>query len=578
MNLAMKLVHEATHYIVVSALMARRLLRLMVTLCDRSLIKGPRDIWSPRTRFIEIDCEDKLIAEYFMGEGFTGYLGLIAKQKNNDSNLTDNNLENNNPDFFDRYLSRDQIGKNNAEVIILSGKTKRNVWDFSAYRHARFIAWSLKLTYDDLIAAVGWMKNVVTGNIKLHCVIRNSLKDRKVYLVVNEVLRTTHSRARRYLSSRMGVQRYLRDLSLRSVRYVVLRWFENMPAMEPGEDIDFLVHDDDMDAMDEILGQYPGLIPCDVYSVSGLPGSQYRDMAYYPPYLASRILEDAVMHNGCCYAPSPEQHFFSLAFHAAYHKGLRSGIKSSLMDCDTEETPEHDYLPTLHRLARDNGFVCGSTLEEIDDFLASHGWRPPRDMLAKLSEDNTWIRKRFFEIEDKGSIYEKLVVFVFREKVLEHGLDDLLMNKIEESGFRIIASKKLSQEEIDHSSGRIRGGNWGRGPFPQSGGGPAQAVVAIDTSPVRPPKDILKVNPHLSNENVRIVKEQLRTLVNKRIGKAAMFNAVHSSDNGDHALDYIGVMFTAEEKRSIMDEVRKYDDHDRFSCFQDQTGRKTFEQ
>jgi len=247
------------------------------------------------------------------------------------------------------------------------------------------------------------------------------------------------------------------------------------------------------------------------------------------------------------------------------------------MDYGTEEKPEHDYLPTLHRLARDNSFVCGSTLEEIDDFLASHGWRPPRDMLAKLSEENIWIRKRFFEMENKEPIYEKLVVFVFREKVLKHDLDDLLMNKIEESGFRIIASKKLSQEEKDHLSGRIRGGNWGRGPFPQSGGGPAQAVVAIDTSPVRPPKGILKVNPHLSNENVRIVKEQLRALVNKRIGKAAMFNAVHSSDNGDHALDYIGVLFTGEEKRLIMDEARKYDDHDRFSCFQDQSGRKTSE-
>jgi hypothetical protein len=48
------------------------------------------------------------------------------------------------PVYFENYLSEEQISKNIAEVIILSGEAKRFLWDFSAYCHARFIASSCK--------------------------------------------------------------------------------------------------------------------------------------------------------------------------------------------------------------------------------------------------------------------------------------------------------------------------------------------------------------------------------------------------------------------------------------------------
>mgnify|MGYP006211368535 CR=1 FL=1 len=99
-----------------------------------------------------------------------------------------------------------------------------------------------------------------------------------------------------------------------------------------------LVHDEDVDKVRGLLRPRPlsakilgrrDLIRCDVYSVSGLRGSSYQGISYYPPHLAEGILERAVRHRSGAMVPSGRDHFYSLAFHALYHKGLRSGLPVS---------------------------------------------------------------------------------------------------------------------------------------------------------------------------------------------------------------------------------------------------------
>src|SRR5690606_28717378 len=97
------------------------------------------------------------------------------------------------------------------------------------------------------------------------------------------------------------------------MRYAVLRWFEDLPTIEPGEDLDVLVADEDVARFRELVEAEPGTCPLDLYSVSGLPASDYEDLAYYPPRIATQILDHAVVHQSGFSVPAPLDHLHSLA-------------------------------------------------------------------------------------------------------------------------------------------------------------------------------------------------------------------------------------------------------------------------
>src|SRR5438045_7436671 len=83
---------------------------------------------------------------------------------------------------------------------------------------------------------------------------------------------------RRYTPLGMGAEEFFKELLKRNCCYVALRWFEGFPNLEPGEDIDLLVADDALAAIDEILQPAEGAVACDVYTVSGLPSTDYRNV------------------------------------------------------------------------------------------------------------------------------------------------------------------------------------------------------------------------------------------------------------------------------------------------------------
>ena len=93
-----------------------------------------------------------------------------------------------------------------------------------------------------------------------------------------------------------------------------------------------------------MLDDGPGIQPVDLYSVTGLPGADFRSMPYFPPYLAEELLDRAVIHRGLCRVPAPREHFLSLAYHALYHKGGDSGIPSANDKRPRPASADHDYV------------------------------------------------------------------------------------------------------------------------------------------------------------------------------------------------------------------------------------------
>ena len=357
---------------------------------------------------------------------------------------------------------------------------------------------------------------------------------------MREVLRRRRDKPRRHLRHGLPVDEFFDQLNRLGVRYAVLRWFDTLPAVEPGEDIDVLVADEDVHLLRPFLGSY--LIPprtqkFDVYTVSGLPGSDFLTVPYFTPTLATGLLERSVLMNGRYRVPSDQDHFDSLAYHAVYHKGERSGLPEDAAAEPSAESGEHDYAALLAALAGRLSLSASLTLDGLDTYLADKGLRPPLDTLDKLSAANPWLRGRLEKLwgpVDAGM--PGLAVFVLRERA-GHLLDRLCTELLRE-GFEPLETVPLTGDAAQCVSTGVRGGNWGQGPWPTGGGGPAAYVIAYDLTRsmgevALPPSPLRVADTKLA------IRDRLLATLEPREPR---YNPLHSSDDPRQALDYLALL------------------------------------
>ncbi len=351
-------------------------------------------------------------------------------------------------------------------------------------------------------------------------------------------------RARRYVMRSLSCEAFFRELKARQIRYVVLRWFETLPEIEPGEDVDMLVADDDLPKIADLFVRFRTPLPCDVYSLSGMPGSDFRKMAYYPPCLAEAIIARAEVMRDLYWVPCKRDHFLSLAYHALYHKGYASGLPTELTPATPpKKLPDHDYGEVLAQLAQELSIQVEIDMESLDDYLTQQGWRPPFDMLARLALWNPWIQDRHIrggltvEPQRRG-----VAAFLIRERAIELGLATDMESRLEAQGFQIVQSTSIAPERRKAVGERVRGGNWGRGPWAHSGGLPAQVIVAWDPEPFPVDPKKREKYPLLENGRILRAKVDLRDHLIRGLGKRERFNPVHSADNDVQAWEYIEVL------------------------------------
>ena len=211
-----------------------------------------------------------------------------------------------------------------------------------------------------------------------------------------QILRRTLGREpprkrKRHLRPDLQVEQFFAELQERKVRYAVLRWFDELPHVRPGGDIDILIDDGDVDRVADlfVLGEC-GAVRCDLFSVSGLPGTSYMGISYFPPDRARELLDRAVEHRRLCRVPAAEDHFLSLAYHAVFQKGLKSGLPTRYSHLRPEDEPEHDYAGILARLAARIGSNPPIDMEGLADHLTRFGWAPDEAALGKLVQHNAW--------------------------------------------------------------------------------------------------------------------------------------------------------------------------------------------
>jgi hypothetical protein len=360
--------------------------------------------------------------------------------------------------------------------------------------------------------------------------------------------------ARRYLIAGLTLEQFFDELNAHGVRYVVLRWFETLPDVDVGEDIDLLVADEDLPFVGTLLVSQrvaPQRQKFDVYTVSGLSGSDWQGIPYFTPRLANRLLERSVLLRNRYRVPSPLDHFDSLAYHAVYHKGERSGLPTGTVDQPSGVPGEHDYADVLSRLAADNRLSVPITLKGLDTYLAGKGLRPPLDTLDKLSEFNGWLLEHVDEMfgpEDAG--LPGLAVFVLRERAAH--LVGRLCEELRREGWEPLETVALDPEGRARVRAVVRGGTWGRGPLPRSGGGPVTFVIAYDLSAAAPGGAVA-----CDQDRVLRSKVAVRRRLLNGVPADERYNPLHSSDNPRQALEYLGLLPDAFVLPRVRDQIER---------------------
>ncbi len=502
-----------------------------------------RDCWQKLTRIIEFGAKDGRLADALVQSGHRRYLGVLSSElrlrqicgahPHLEPHLTVSN-------------SRKSVRQNNADVLILHGAACLHFARYRSVRHAQYIAWQLRPSVTCFVATLlslfQWLLRRVSGMRLVKCSSPGASSSHLLF-VQNRRPRP-YAATRRFIPHRLGIAGFLSRLMDEGIRHAALRWFEDLPVLPPGEDLDLLVEDAALESVRSLLDEGPGVQPIDLYSVTGLPGSDFRKMPYFPPYLAERILERAQVHREICRVPSPEDHFLSLSYHALYHKGTRSGLSYRDGHRSHRRRPEHDYAAILHAHAERLGIQVDVTLEGLDQFLDSRGWRPPHDMLVRLSRRNPWLRT-LLDRPGTTAHNRELAVFLIRREALRRGGLARATELLERDGFQIVMTKSFS-DQLSRSVGQcIRGGNWGRGPWKISGGLPVAAIITYDASPLVPTWRQRRRQPFVANARL-FWKKRIREAFNEGYSEEQHCNVVHSSDNGREAMDYLRIIMPDE--------------------------------
>lgn len=344
---------------------------------------------------------------------------------------------------------------------------------------------------------------------------------------------------RRYLSPGTRLEDFFRRLNDLGVRYAVLRWFEDLPHLAEGEDIDMLFGDEAAAHFDDLFlkSKVKGAIPFDIYTEGGLPGSNFESLPYYEGRLAKEILDNTVLHKGFVKVPDTRRHFLSLAYHVVYHKAHASGLPFKDGEPPIVATADHDYAQVLKDLAQQLDIDFEPTLLGLSKILADNGWSPAMDTIRKLS-----LRRPVLQcFLDENHAFESpsICTLLVRQWAFDRGLLPWICANLRAYGFDLKLVKVLDDAEKARAAQSIRGGNWNQGPYPVSGGPPAAMIVACDYTPSLPDDETRLDQPFARNQRFVSIKKMLRVGVNRHLPAILQVNAIHSADDNSESFEYI---------------------------------------
>lgn len=439
-----------------------------------------------------------------------------------------------------------------ADVCMLDG----NALKVLAVRYpsdARHILARFAFRKGWLMGLPGLMRRVFLGRVKIKGIYKlKNGKNKSSYWILIDRTKKTTKQERFAIPKDFGATKFFEWLRSENIQYVVPRFYENLPELHrEGGDLDLLISDEDIEKVKDYLRTFADVlletndasIPIGMHSVtraSGLP--------YYPPPLARSMLKNSVDGPAGSKIPNPEDALNSFIYHVLYHgKGYATNIPSSL-DGKPETIPENDYGKYIKQKADAIGIDIKITMEDLDDYMESVGWRPKRDTLAKIAEKNAWVRDRFFGNREHGGT--GLTVFILKEKALERGLRGDIIEHFKKDGLNIVRDIEFTEGQKKNATDHIRGGNW-TGPDGKSEGLlPAGMLIATDPRCIDLP-------PGYAHDYERLWSKKRKGKLRSKFDKEGEASIVHAADNSVEAWEYIDYCFS-DEIEKIKEEVEVY--------------------
>lgn len=322
------------------------------------------------------------------------------------------------------------------------------------------------------------------------------------------------------LSKEIGISGFLNFLSDEEIKYIVPRFYENLPnLLKFDADLDIIVYSNHCKKVKEFLLDNPGEIPVDVYTDSG---TDYHGMSYVPPSKAKMALDRAQIGPGGSLIPCKQDALDLIIYHALYHKGYVSRIKSA-NNLDEKQEINNKYIQVIKPLCKELQIDVGDTLEEMDFYMDKVGWKPAIDTLAKISQWNEWVRD--YHMNHKMT-FIPLYVLILKEGIRGSKKAELIKQKCLEEGLKLLEEKELLGNIKERAITELRGGIWNDSLSPSD-----------DVSKFHP-SVILVLWDTLGRQigGISEVKEKLRNLVDTQ-----KTSFIHSSDNYLESLDYINI-------------------------------------
>lgn len=351
---------------------------------------------------------------------------------------------------------------------------------------------------------------------------------------------------------------FYQSLNSEGVPYVVLRWANEVPVDSMSErayvdDIDHLVADNSMRQIVLHASRYPGAVKCDYYSASGQQGSSYRNMPYYMPALAEKLLSRRWLDERGFYRPHPTDEFLGFAYHLCYHKGIRCGLPDGLSMHNSVSPAKKDYASELRRLAnsaRWSQLPNPLTLLALHEVLKEHGWNMPADLMVRWPDQHPFLvalQKHERTLTQSLIADAKgLTIFILREDCDSVELEGIAKQCIEDR-FEVLSEIRLTPAQQGRVISQTRGGDWVE-KYCGKVVAPTVAFICKDAPvpgplPIRmSPEKLRKRYPHVTNTDV-LIKRKIRELINRASPKSYDRVVIHATDNAAEAVEMMRAIF-----------------------------------
>lgn len=301
---------------------------------------------------------------------------------------------------------------------------------------------------------------------------------------------------------------FLNKLSSENINYVLLRWTEDI---ESSRDLDILISDEDLVRLRVLCtrGIFALGKPVDAFSVDGAKGHNFKTIAYFPPVISKRLLEQYELVDGIKRL-NIENEFYALLYHILFHKDIFKELDEIFLD-----KLSNKYKKRVVYLSNQlSANLKNKSVLDMFRMLEINGWETPYDAINKLATYFPVVSQyRDLKICEIGEVRNESCM-ILREGYPVNEFINILNDLQNDYDFMLGFCSELTAKQIEIVKAKFRGGNWSNlSKTGEEGGGPVFLQFLT-----------LKGN---STADIHYLTRQIKIQVRIRMGG----NYVHSTDD-----------------------------------------------